>query len=154
MLCLVAGLLLCACTHVESTTFKRWEQHRNTIFLNNISENLDAMAGPGFKLKLALEEQFRNSLYIVAVDPADARWELKFQIEKYHPGSRLKRFFTFGLDDGAAAELVVKVALTGEQGMLGAWRVHTRVSGGALGGSELILFEKAAQQILQHLRGY
>lgn len=154
MLVAAACLLLGACTHVESTTHKRWEQHRNTIFLNNISENMDRMADPGFKLKLALEEQFRNSLYIVAIEPEDARWELKFKIETYDPGSRLKRLFTFGLSDDAAARLVVKVALMGEQGMLAAWRVHTRVDGGMLGGSERELFEMAAHQIRQHLRGY
>ncbi|CAI2719292.1 hypothetical protein [Nitrospina watsonii] len=147
-------LSLGACTHFESTTHKRWTEHRNTIFLNHITETQGTLADPGMQLKLALEDEFRNSLYIVAIDPEDARWELKFQIDRYTAGSRLKRFFTFGISDAAEARLVVKVALMGKQGMLGAWEIHTRVEGGLLGGSEHQLYEMAAKQIRQHLRGY
>lgn len=154
LLALTMILLLTACTHVESTTHKRWTEHRNTVFLNHLTESHDALAGPGLKLKLALEEEFRNSLYIVAIEPADARWELKFKLDRYAEGSRLGRFFSFGLSDSAEAHLVVKIALMGKQGMLGAWEVHTRVSGGLLGGSEHQLYKMAARQIRQHLRGY
>ncbi|MGP0628471.1 hypothetical protein ACTRW9_02050 [Nitrospina sp. 32_T5] len=154
LIALITTLLLNACTHVESTTHKRWSEHRNTVFLNHLTENRNAFAEPGLKLKLALEEEFRNSLYIVALEPEDARWELKFKIDRYSSGSRWGRFFSFGLSDSAEAHMVVKFALMGEQGMLGAWEVHTQVSGGMLGGSERQLYKMAAKQIRQHLRGY
>ena len=143
-----------ACSHVSSTTHKRWETNRNTIYLKNLSVKKESAVDPGFELKLALEEEFHNSLYIVAVDPEDAKFQLKYKIIRFHSGSRLKRFFTFGIDDGSHAMMVVKVALYNDEAMLGAWEITSNVKGGPVGGSTQILYNKTAHNILQHLRGY
>jgi len=143
-----------ACSHVSSTTHKRWEADRNTIFLKNLSGKKGGSVDPGFELKLALEEEFRKSLYIVAVDPADAKFQLKYKITRFNAGSRMKRFFTFGIDDGSRATMVVKIALYNNEGMLGAWEIQTDVKGGPIGGSTQSLYNKTAEKILEHLRGY
>lgn len=151
---LILLLIGTACSHVSSTTHKRWEENRNTIFLKNLSAKKDGSVDPGFELKLALEDEFRKSLYIVAVDPADTRFVLKYKITRFNSGSRMKRFFTFGIDDGSRAMMTVKIALYKDENMLGAWEVQTDVKGGPLGGSTQTLYNKTAQKILEHLRGY
>ena len=149
-------LLVCittGCSSIQSKTHKRWEQNRNTIYLSNISKKAD-FRKEGEQLKLALEDRFRDSLYIVAVDKTDSKFELKYMITRLESGSRVKRFFTFGMDDGSRAYMEVKVALLGDGKMLGAWTVESTVKGGPLGGSTRVLHKKISQQILQLLRGY
>ena len=156
--CFITAMILLflgtACSHVSSATHKRWETNLNTIYLKNLSVKKDDAVDPGFELKLALEEVLQDSLYIVAVDPEDAKFQLKYKITRFNAGSRLKRFFTFGIDDGSRAMMVVKVALYNDEGMLGAWEITSDVKGGPVGGSTQILYNKTAHNILQHLRGY
>ena len=78
---------------------------------------------------------------------------IKYKILKYHKGSRLGRFATFGLSSSAQGRLEVKVALYDEGERVGAWIVDAWVKGGLLGGSPNELFQKAADEVMGHLRG-
>ena len=112
------------------------------------------MQEAGSKLRLALEERLDDSLFIVGEEPKKSKYELKYKITQFDEGSRLKRLATFGIDEGSQALLNVKVALIGKEGTLGAWQVKTWVKGGIMGGSKDKLFSEAAEQILQHMKGY
>lgn len=155
---IVIGLALVvalgACTGAETVTHKRWEQHLNRVYLNDITVKNNSLKEAGSQLRLALEKRLDNSLFIVGEEPKQAKYELKYKITQFEEGSRLKRLATFGIDEGSRALLNVKIALIGKEGTLGAWQVKTWVNGGLTGGSEDELFAQAAEQILQHLRGY
>ena len=151
-LALVVGLG--ACTGTETVTHKRWEKHLNRVYLHNITVEDNSLQEAGSQLRLALEKRLDDSLFIVGENLKEAKYELKYKITQFEEGSRFKRLATFGIDDGSQALLNVKIALIGKEGTLGAWQVKTWVSGGLMGGSEDELFTQAAEQILQHLRGY
>jgi hypothetical protein len=58
-----------------------------------------------------------------------------------------------GMSDSAKAQLRVKVALYDNGNVVGAWEVDSWVSGGVIGGSEGDLYDYAAKEIADHLRG-
>jgi hypothetical protein len=151
-LALVVGLT--ACTGAETVTHKRWEKNRNMVYLHDITVKNNSLQGAGSRLRLALENRLDDSLFIVGEEPKEAKYELKYKILRFNEGSRLKRLATFGIDEGSRAMLNVKIALIGKEGILGAWQVKTWVKGGLTGGSDDKLFSQAAEQILQHMRGY
>ncbi len=147
-------VVLGACTGTQSVTHKRWEEHQNRVYLHDITVKNNSMQEAGSRLRLALEKRLDDSLFIVGEEPKEAKYELKYKIIRYDEGNRLKRLATFGIDEGSQALLNVKIALIGKEGTLGAWQVKTWVKGGLTGGSEEALFSQAAEQILQHLKGY
>jgi len=151
---LVATLGLQACSGAKSLTAKRWEHHLNTVYLHDLSTQNESLGEAGARLRRALEEQFAHSLFVVGEQPKKAKYELKYKITQFQEGNRLKRLATFGIDDGSRALLKVKIALYGEEGMLGAWEVQSWVRGGLTGGSQDELFSEAAEEILQHMRAY
>jgi hypothetical protein len=151
-LALVVGLT--ACAGAETVTHKRWEKNRNMVYLHDITKNNNSLQGAGSRLRMALENRLDDSLFIVGEEPREAKYELKYKILRFNEGSRLKRLATFGIDEGSRAMLNVKIALIGKEGILGAWQVKTWVKGGLTGGSDDKLFSQAAEQILQHMRGY
>jgi hypothetical protein len=151
-LALVVGLT--ACTGAETVTHKRWQKNRNMVYLHDITVKNNSLQGAGSRLRLALENRLDDSLFIVGEEPKEAKYELKYKILRFNEGSRLKRLATFGIDEGSRAMLNVKIALIGKEGILGAWQVKTWVKGGITGGSDDKLFSQAAEQILQHMRGY
>ena len=146
--------VLTACTGAQTVTHKRWEKDLNRVFLHDITIKNNALGEAGSRLRLALERRLDDSLFIVGEEPKESKYELKYKIIRYQEGNRLKRLATFGIDEGSRALLNVKIALIGKEGVLGAWQVKTWVKGGIAGGSEEKLFSQAAEQILQHLRGY
>lgn len=147
-------MVLGACSGTQSVTHKRWEKHQNRIYLHDITVKNNSHQKAGSQLRLALERRLDDSLFIVGEEPKQAKYELKYKITEFDEGSRLKRLATFGIDEGSQALLNVKIALIGKEGTLGAWQVKTWVKGGVMGGSEDALFTQAAEQILQHLKGY
>ena len=151
-LALVMGLG--ACTGAETVTHKRWEKHLNRVYLHDITVKNNSLEEAGSQLRLALERRLDDSLFIIGEEPKHAKYELKYKITKFEEGSRWKRLATFGIDEGSQALLNVKIALIGKEGTLGAWQVKTWVKGGLTGGSKNELFTQAAEQILQHLKGY
>ncbi|MEE8269634.1 MAG: hypothetical protein V3R23_06425 [Nitrospinaceae bacterium] len=151
-LALIVGLGACAGT--QSVTHKRWEKHLNYVYLSDITVKNDSLQEAGSRLRLALENRLDDSLFIVGEEPKEAKYKLKYKIIRYDEGNRLMRLATFGIDEGSQALLNVKIALIGKEGILGAWQVKTWVKGGLTGGSDDKLFSQAAEQILQHLKGY
>ena len=151
---LALAVFLGACTGTQSVTHKRWEKHQNRVFLHDITVKNNSLQEAGSQLRLALERRLDDSLFIVGEEPKEAKYELKYKIIGFDEGSRLKRLATFGIDEGSRALLNVKIALIGKEGTLGAWQVKTWVKGGIMGGSKDKLFSQAAEQILQHLKGY
>lgn len=147
-------MFLGACQGTQSVTHKRWEKDLNIIYLHDITAKNNSLKEAGSQLRLALEKLLDNSLLIVGEEPSQAKYTLKYKITAFKEGSRWKRLATFGIDEGAKAQLNVKVALIGKEGILGAWQVKAWVKGGLTGGSENELFAQAAKQILQHLKGY
>ena len=151
---LVLAVGLSACAGTKSITHKRWDQHRNTVYLRDITVQNNGLGEAGDRLRLALEDRLEDSMFLVGEDPKQAKYQLKYKITQYKKGNRLKRLATFGIDDGSRAVLKVKIALIGKEGVLGAWQVHTWVRGGLAGGSDKGLFIQAADKILKHLKGY
>lgn len=151
---LAFALGLSACSGAQTVTHKRWDKDLNMVFLRDITAQNSALGEAGSRLRLALERRLDNSLFIVGEEPKYAKYELKYKIIRFQEGNRLKRLATFGIDEQSRALLNVKVALIGKEGTLGAWQVKTWVKGGLTGGSQDELFKQAADQILQHLRGY
>ena len=154
MVALVLAFGLSACTGAKSITHKRWDQHRNTVYLQDITVQNNGLEEAGDRLRLALEDRLGDSMFVVGEVPKQARYQLKYKITQYKKGSRLKRLATFGIDDGSRAMLNLKIALIGKEGVLGAWQVNTWVRGGLTGGSDKELFTQAADKILKHLKGY
>ncbi len=154
MVTLVLAVGLSACTGAKSITHKRWDQHRNTVYLLDITVQNNGLGKAGDRLRLALEDRLGDSIFLVGEDPKQAKYQLKYKITEFKKGNRLKRLATFGIDDGSRAMLNVKIALIGKEGVLGAWQVQTWVGGGLAGGSDQKLFTQAADKILKHLKGY
>ena len=147
-------MILSACAGTETITHKRWEKDLNLVFLRDITSKNSALGEAGSRLRLALENQLDDSLFIVGEERKIAKYELKYKVIRFQEGNRLKRLATFGIDEGSRAMLNVKIALIGKEGTLGAWQVKTWVKGGIAGGSDEKLFSQAAEQILQHMKGY
>ncbi len=148
------ALVLSACSGTQTVTHKRWENDLNKVYLRDITVKDEALKEAGSRLRLALEEQLDESLFIVGEEPKKTKYELKYKIVRFEEGNRLKRLVTFGIDEGSMAKLNVKIALIGKEGVLGAWQVSTWVKGGITGGSQDKLFTDAAEQILQHMKGF
>ena len=154
VIALILAVGLPACSGTKSVAHKRWDQHRNTVYLSDITISGDGLKDAGNQMRLALEDRLSDSMFLVGENPKKAVYQLKYKITRFQKGNRLKRMATFGFDDGSRALLNVKVALIGKQGVLGAWQVQTWVRGGLTGGSTHQLFYDAADQILKHLKGY
>ena len=148
------ALVLSACSGTQTVTHKRWENDLNKVYLRDITVKDESLKEAGSRLRLALEEQLDESLFIVGEEPKKTKYELKYKIVRFEEGNRLKRLVTFGIDEGSMAKLNVKIALIGKEGVLGAWQVSTWVKGGITGGSQDKLFTDAAEQILQHMKGF
>ena len=147
-------MVLSACTGTQTVTHKRWEKDLNRVYLRDITVKNDSLQSAGSRLRLALENKLDDSILILGEEPGEAKYQLKYKIIQFEEGNRLKRLATFGIDEGSRALLNVKVALIGKEGVLGAWQVKTWVKGGIMGGSQEKLFTEAAEQILQHMKGY
>ena len=148
---LVLLIALPACSGVDSVTKKRWSNSENTISIVDMTSRDFRLMDAGSKLQGAVEEQLEFTGYVLA--GKTARYHLKFKVMKFDEGSRMARIATMGISESAKGELRVKAALYDGGDMVGAWEVNSWVSGGITGGSEQDLFDSAAQEITDHLRG-
>ena len=140
-----------ACSGVDSVTKKRWSNSENTISIVDMTSRDFRLMDAGSKLQGAVEEQLEFTGYVLA--GKTARYHLKFKVMQFDEGSRMARIATMGIYESAKGELRVKAALFDGGDMVGAWEVNSWVSGGITGGSEQDLFNSAAQEIADHLRG-
>ena len=148
---LVLLIALPACSGVDSVTKKRWSNSENTISIVDMTSRDFRLMDAGSKLQGAVEEQLEFTGYVLA--GKTAHYHLKFKVMKFDEGSRMARIATMGIYESAKGELRVKAALFDGGDMVGAWEVNSWVSGGITGGSEQDLFDSAAQEIADHLRG-
>ena len=140
-----------ACAGVDSVTKKSWSNSENTISIVDMTSKDFRLIDAGSKLQGAIEETLEMTGYILA--GKNARYHLKYKIIEFDEGNRMARLATMGMSDSARAQLRVKAALYDNGNMVGAWEVDSWVSGGVTGGSEDNLYELAAKDIAEHLRG-
>ena len=148
---IVLLLALPACSGVDSVTKKSWSNSENTISIVDMTSKDFRLMDAGSKLQGAIEETLEMTGYILA--GKNARYHLKYKIIEFDEGNRMARLATMGMSDSARAQLRVKAALYDNGNMVGAWEVDSWVSGGVTGGSEDNLYEFAAKEIAEHLRG-
>ena len=148
---LVLLIALPACSGVDSVTKKRWSNSENTISIVDMTSRDFRLMDAGSKLQGAVEEQLEFTGYVLA--GKTARYHLKFKVMQFDEGSRMARIATMGISESAKGALRVKAALYDGGDMVGAWEVNSWVSGGITGGSGQDLFNSAAQEIADHLRG-
>jgi len=144
-------LALPACSGVDSVTKKRWSNSENTISIVDMTSKDFRLMDAGSRLQGAIEENLQMTGYVLA--GKNARYHLKYKVMEFDEGSRVGRIATMGMSDSAKAQLRVKAALYDNGDMVGAWEVDSWVSGGIIGGSEDNLYESAAKEIAEHLRG-
>ena len=149
-------LVLPACSGVGSVTKKRYQNTENTIVLRDLTSSDFDLQDAGSQLQSAIEDAMVDTSYTIAGE--SARYSLKYKVLEFDGGSRLARIATMGFSDSAKAKLRVKVALFDnnqpkDQSMVGAWEVDSWVKGGPTGGTEKNLFEHAAKEITNHLKG-
>ena len=148
---IVLLIALSACAGVDSVTKKSWNNSENTISIVDMTSKDFRLIDAGSKLQGAIEETLEMTGYILA--GKNARYHLKYKIIEFDEGNRMARLATMGMSDSARAQLRVKAALYDNGNMVGAWEVDSWVSGGVTGGSEDNLYELAAKDIAEHLRG-
>ena len=148
---IVLLIALPACAGVDSVTKKSWSNSENTISIVDMTSKDFRLIDAGSKLQGAIEETLEMTGYILA--GKNARYHLKYKIIEFDEGNRMARLATMGMSDSARAQLRVKAALYDNGDMVGAWEVDSWVSGGVTGGSEDNLYEFAAKEIAEHLRG-
>jgi hypothetical protein len=144
-------MALPACSGVDSVTKKRWSNSENTISIIDMTSKDFRLMDAGSQLQGAIEEKLEMTGYILA--GKSARYHLKYKIMEFDKGNRMARIATMGMSDSAKAQLRVKVALYDNGNMVGAWEVDSWISGGVIGGSEDDLYDFAAKEIADHLRG-
>ena len=148
---IVLLIALPACAGVDSVTKKSWNNSENTISIVDMTSKDFRLIDAGSKLQGAIEVTLEMTGYILA--GKNARYHLKYKIIEFDEGNRMARLATMGMSDSARAQLRVKAALYDNGNMVGAWEVDSWVSGGVTGGSEDNLYELAAKDIAEHLRG-
>jgi hypothetical protein len=148
---IVLLMALPACSGVDSVTKKRWSNSENTISVVDMTSQDFRLMDAGSNMQEAIEENLQMTGYILA--GKEARYHLKYKVIEFDEGNRMARIATMGMSDSAKAQLRLKAALYDKGNMVGAWEVDSWVSGGVTGGSEDNLYEAAAQEILEHLRG-
>ncbi len=144
-------LVLPACTGVDSVTKKQFRNTENSIALVDVTTRDFDLQDAGSQLYGALEDAMELTGYTLA--GKNARYSLKYKVLEFDEGSRLARIATMGMSDSARGKLRVKVALYDRDEMVGAWEIDSWVKGGITGGSDQDLFNVAAQEIADHLKG-
>lgn len=143
-------IFLFSCTGADTVVKKKWQAKDNTIGIVDLTPNSDKVMEAGTFLTSALEKSFADTMFVVKSE--NPKYQLKFKVVKYQEGSRWARMASMGIADSARGELQVKVALYDGNTMVGAWEVNTWVKGGVTGGSRDELFNKAAAEIIDHMK--
>ena len=128
-------LFFSACAGVSSQTNKNFKNTENTIALKDLTKRDHEMMDAGSQLEDALEDTIARSMFIITHE--NPKYILKYKVLNYRKGRAL-----------AKSTLEVKAALYDEGDMVGAWTVDAWVRG-----VKARLFQKAADEIMGHLRG-
>ena len=82
------------------------------------------------------------------------RYKLKYKVVDFEEGSRIKRFATIGaLSKMGQASLKVRAALFRGKKLVGRWDIESWLNDGLFGGNKKTLYQKAADEIVGHLKG-
>ena len=128
-------LFFSACAGVSSQTNKNFQNTENTITIKDLTSRDHEMMDAGSQLEDALEDTIARSVFIVTRE--NPKYVLKYKVLNYREGRALSK-----------STLEVKAALYDEGDMVGAWTVDAWVRG-----VKARLFQKAADEIMRHLRG-
>ena len=149
----LSTFLLSACTGSETLVKKKYRNKNATVTIQDITQDKDDFIIAGTGLETAIEEELTNTMFVVAEQ--DGTYLLKYKVLKYQGGSRAGRMASLGLSEKSRIYLKVKVAMFDESDdMIGSWIVESWVSGGITGGSEESLFDEAAKEIVDHMKGF
>jgi hypothetical protein len=150
---LISAFLLSACTGSETQVKKKYRNKNTTVTIQDITQDKDDFIIAGTGLETAIEEELTDTMFVVAEQ--DGTYLLKYKVLKYQGGSRAGRMASLGLSEKSRIYLKVKVAMFDESDdMIGSWIVESWVSGGITGGSEDSLFDEAAKEIVDHMKGF
>ena len=144
-------IILSACAGVDSQIKKVFKNVENTIALKDITSDDYRMMDAGSQLESAIEDMISRSMFVLTQE--NPKYVLKYKVLDYYEGNRVTRFSTFGISKAAHAKLEVKVALFEHGDMVGAWTIDSWLKGGVTGGDPGTLFQQAADEIMNHLRG-
>ena len=128
-------LFLSACAGVSSQTNKNFKNTENTIALKDLTARDHEMMDAGSQLEDALEDIISRSVFIITRE--NPKYILKYKVLNYRKGRALSK-----------STLEVRAALYDEGDMVGAWTVDAWVRG-----VKARLFQKAADELMRHLRG-
>ena len=147
---ILIALFLFSCTGADTVVKKKWQAKDNTIAIVDLTPNTSGLMDAGPFLSTALEKSFNDTMFVIKTEKP--KYHLKFKVIRYQEGSRWARMASMGISDSARGELQVKAALFEGDEMVGAWEVNTWVKGGMTGGSKDELFNKAAKEIIDHMK--
>ena len=128
-------LFFSACSGVDSRVNKSFKNTENTIAIKDLTSRDHEAMDAGSQLEDALEDTIARSVFIVTRE--NPKYVLKYKVLNYREGRALSK-----------STLEVKAALYDEGDMVGAWTVDAWVRG-----VKARLFQKAADEIMRHLRG-
>ena len=128
-------LFFSACAGVSSQTNKNFKNIDNTIAIKDLTSRDHEMMDAGSQLEDALEDTIARSVFIITHE--DPKYILKYKVLNYTKGRALSK-----------STLEVKAALYDEGERVGAWTIDVWVRG-----VKARLFQKAADEIMRHLRG-
>ena len=142
---------LSACAGVDSQTKKSFRNIENTIALKDLTTSDYRKMDASSQLESAIEEMISRSMFVLTQE--NPKYVLKYKVLGYDEGNRITRFATFGISKAAHGRLEVKAALFEHGEMVGAWTIDSWVKGGVTGGDPVTLFQQAADEIMDRLRG-
>ncbi|MGV7220903.1 MAG: hypothetical protein ACQ9MH_05220 [Nitrospinales bacterium] len=149
----LSTFFLSACTGSETRVKKKYRNTNTTVTIQDLTQDKDDFIIAGTGLETAIEEELSDTMFVVAEQ--DGTYLLKYKVLKYQGGSRAGRVASLGLSEKSRIYLKVKVAMFDESdALIGAWEVESWVSGGIIGGSEDALFDEAAKEIVDHMKGF
>ena len=128
-------LFFSGCAGIDSQVNKSFQNTDSTIGLKDLTSRDHEMMDAGSQLEDALEYEIARSMFVVTRE--NPRYVLKYKVLNYRKGRALSK-----------STLEVKAALYDEGDMVGAWTVDAWVRG-----VKARLFQKAADEIMRHLRG-
>ena len=124
-----------ACVGVSSQTNKNFKNTETTIAIKDLTSRDHEMMDAGSQLEDALEDTISRSVFIITHE--NPKYILKYKVLNYRKGRALSK-----------STLEVKAALYDEGERVGAWTIDVWVRG-----VKARLFQKAADEIMRHLRG-
>ena len=152
--CLAFIFFTASCSGVNSVVKKRWRNSENTIAIMDMTSSGDEVMNAGAQLHRALEESLLKTNFVVGSSDESTHYKLKYKVVEFDQGSRVKRFAALGvLSKAGQASMKVKAALFTKNKLVGRWDVESWLNDGFLGGSSNAIFNKAAEEIVDHLKG-